>query len=107
MDDFYKDEILYYIQNEFENRIKMNGKVKIVENYIELNKNESFMPIDGKLVRFADHISAFIEAESSIQYGITSTQLEDGKRNIISLYPIGTKINGFEVDKFFNKFRQN
>ena len=107
IDDFYKDEILYYIQDEFENRILVNGKAKLLENYMELNKNESFMPIDGKLVRFADHISAFIEAESSIQYGITSTQLEDGKRNIISLYPIGAKVNGFEVDKFFNKFRQN
>ena len=107
VDDFYKNEILYYIQNEFENRIKVNGKVKVLENYMELSKNENFSPIDGKLVRFADHISAFMEAESSIQHGITSSQLENGKRNIISLYPIGTKINGFEVDKFFSKFRQN
>ena len=107
IDDFYKDEILYYIQNEFENRIKVDGNVKIVENYMELNCDESFKPIDGKLVRFADRISAFIEAESSIKYGIKSSQLEDGKRNIISGYPTGTKVNGFEVDRFFNKFRQN
>ena len=58
-------------------------------------------------MRFADHISAFMEAESSIQYGITSTQLEDGRRNIISLYPVGTKINGLGVESFFGKFRQN
>ena len=107
MDDFYKDEILYYIQNEFENRIKINDKVKIVENYMDLDCDEVFKPIDGKLVRFADHISAFMEAESSIQYGITSTQLEDGRRNIISLYPVGTKINGLGVESFFGKFRQN
>lgn len=106
IDDFYKDEILYYIQHEFENRIKVNGEVKIV-NYKELAENKDFSPIDGKLVRFADNISAFVEAESSIQFGITSTQLESGKKSIISAYPTGTKINGFEVDKFFSKFRQN
>ena len=107
IDDFYKDEILYYIQNEFENRIKVNGKVKIVENYNELNENEDCKPIDGRLVRLADHISAFIEAESSIQYGITSLQLENGKKNILEKYPIGIRINGFDVDRFFSKFRQN
>ncbi|MGP1440342.1 MAG: HD domain-containing protein [Treponema sp.] len=108
VDDFYKDEILYYIQDEFENRIKVNGMVKLVKNYTELNTNdESLIPIDGRLVRLADHIAAFVEAESSIQYGITSSQLESGKKHIIEKYPVGTRINGFDVDRFFSKFRQN
>ncbi len=106
IDASYKDEVLYYIQNEFENRIKVKNKVKIIEDYNELNK-DNLNAIDGKLVRLADHIAAFIEAESSIRFGITSTQLEDGKRNIISLYPVGTKVNGLDVESFFAKFRQN
>ncbi|MGP1437538.1 MAG: HD domain-containing protein [Treponema sp.] len=110
IDDSYKDEILYYIQDEFENRIKMDGKVKIIENYMELNtkySDEIFKATDGRLVRFADHIAAFIEAYSSIQFGITSNQLENGKKGIITQYPVGTKINGLDVERFFGKFRQN
>lgn len=110
IDDFYKDEILFYIQDEFENRIILNGEVKIISNYEEFEKkysNKEFRPTDGKLVRLADQIAAFVEADSSIRYGITSKQLEEGRKNILSHYPVGTKINNLNTDKFFNDYRQN
>ncbi|MCD1653287.1 HD domain-containing protein [Treponema zuelzerae] len=107
MDKSYRDELLYFTANEFENRIR-DTEGKVVEvTYEELNESyndEKFHPIDGKLVRFADHIAAFIEADSSIQYGITSTHLREGRRNILSLYPEGKVVNGIHAHAFFAEF---
>lgn len=110
MDDFYKEEVLFYIQDEFENRIMLNGEVKIIADYEEFvskYSEEKFKPADGKLVRLADQIAAFVEADSSIRYGITSNHLQEGRMNILSSYPVGTKINNLNTDKFFNDYRQN
>lgn len=107
MSDAYKDEILYFTANEFENRIqKENGEIVLV-SFEELNAsyNEAkWFPVDGKLVRAADHIAAFLEADSSIQYGITSTHLREGRKNILSLYPEGQLVNGVDIASFFSKF---
>lgn len=110
IDESYRNEVLYYIQDEFENRVIIDGKVHIVDDYKKLNTeyvDASFMACDGKLVRLSDRIAAFVEAESSINFGITSKQLQDGRLKIINLYPTGYKENGLDVNIFFNKFRKN
>ena len=110
IEPYYKDEVLYYIQNEFENRVMVNNKVKIIEDYKKLSteyRESKYRACDGHLIRLADHIAAFLEAEQSILFGISSSQLEDGRRGIIEAYPTGKSVNGFLVDKFFSKFRNN
>lgn len=106
MEDFYKDEILYFTSDEFENRIIADGSVLHV-NYEELNKRfnkDSFNPVDGKLVRLADHYSALLEADSSIRHGITSKHLRDGRINLLKTYQHGTIINGIDAYSLFNSF---
>src|SRR5574344_478012 len=106
MEDFYKDEILYFTSDEFENRIIADGSVLHV-NYEELNKRfnkDSFNPVDGKLVRLADHYSALLEADSSIRHGITSKHLRDGRINLLKTYQQGTIINGIDAYSLFNSF---
>ncbi len=108
VDESYRDEVLYYIQDEFENRAMVGGEVVLVENYEELgSKYARNRPCDGRLIRLADHIAAFVEAESSIRFGITSSQLKKGRDGIIEAYPIGKQINGLCVEKFFRNFRRN
>lgn len=107
MSDAYKDEILYFTANEFENRIRQeNGETAVVSfDQLNISYNEAkWFPVDGKLVRAADHIAAFLEADSSIQYGITSKHLREGRRNILSLYPEGQLVNGVDISSFFSKF---
>ena len=107
MEDFYSDELLYFTSDEFENRIRFdNVDIKHV-SFDDLNSkfNEGkYAPVDGKLVRVSDHIAAFLEADSSINYGITSKHLRDGRRNLVRLYPDGQTINGFDVAAFFKEF---
>ena len=106
MEDFYKNEILYFTQNEFENRCLVSDQVRLV-SFEDLNgrfEADEFRPTDGKLVRVADHYSALLEASLSIAHGITSGQLEAGKANLLAAYPTGCVINGVDAGKLFAAF---
>lgn len=107
MDAYYREDVLYFIQHEFDNRIKLNGEVQCVS--AESLNNEyaapQFYGIDGKLIRAADHIAAFVEADSSIRFGIRSDQLEEGRANILQRYGRNTVINGLVLDGFFESYR--
>ena len=107
MDEFYREEVVFYIQNEFDNKIFDNGKTKIVnfEEFPEKYSDKIYRATDGRLVRLADQIAAFVEADSSIRHGITSVYLQQGRTNILRAYPVGTKINSLNTDAFFNAYR--
>lgn len=107
MDVSFRDELLYFMSDEFENRVMGDDGRPILATFDALNSEGSDSPkkpVDGKLVRVADHISAFVEADSSIQYGITSNHLTEGRRKILSLYGNGAPINGLGVASFFREF---
>lgn len=106
MEDFYRDEILYFTNEEFKNRIVLNGRsVAVSWNEINLKYNEDkFNPVDGKIVRLADHYSALLEAELSIRHGITSNHLVDGRANLLKAYPKGSFINGIDAYSLFQNF---
>ena len=104
MEDFYRDEILYFTNDEFSNKVMVDGRVVHV-TWEELNtkyNDDRFNPVDGRTVRIADHYSAFLEADLSIRHGITSKHLEDGRNNLIRSYPEGTVINGIDVHSLFS-----
>lgn len=105
MEDFFKNELIYYTSAEFSNRvIDENGHFQIV-GFNELNTkyNEAkFNPIDGKLVRVADHLSALMEADISIKHGITSEHLAGGRRGMLDMYPENETINGIDVYRLFH-----
>lgn len=107
MEDFYAHELLYFTNNEFENRIRFADvdiqSVSFEDLNAKFNKDE-YSPVDGKLVRVSDHIAAFIEADSSINYGITSKHLQEGRQNILRIYQDGKIINGFNIYSFFTEF---
>lgn len=106
MEDFYKDEILYFTSDEFENRVIFDDKVFTV-SFEKLNSDynyDEFEPVDGKLVRLADHYSALLEADVSIHHGITSRHLEDGRENLIKSYSSKKDINGIDASLLFSEF---
>lgn len=104
MEEFYRDEILYFASDEFENRIERGGAAESV-SFEELNtlyNDDAFNPVDGKLVRLADHYSALLEAELSIRHGITSSHLEEGKINLLNSYPKEKIVNGIDSHALFH-----
>ena len=106
MDKSYVDEVIYYTSDEFADRIKSkDGKVQKV-SWEELNgkyNKESFNPVDGRLVRISDHLSALMEADISIKHGITSSHLQGGKDGMLQLYSENDTISGINVNKLFHE----
>ena len=106
MDSSYLKEVLYYTSDEFSDRILgKDGKTQTV-TWEELNSkyNENkYNPVDGKLVRICDHLSALMEADISIKHGITSNHLQSGKEGMLELYPAETLISGIDVYKLFHE----
>ena len=106
MDKTYVDEVIYYTSDEFSDRIKSkDGHIQKV-TWEELNSKynkDSFNPIDGKLVRVSDHLSALMEADISIKHGITSSHLQGGKEGMLQIYQPDTLISGIDVNKLFHE----
>jgi putative hydrolase of HD superfamily len=105
VDDYFKNEILYFIDDEFENRIQIDGKTQkaTFQDLNEKYNSDEFSPLDGELIRLADHTAAFLEADSSIKYGITSAQLQEGRDNLRKIYAEKAVVSEIKTD-FFNLF---
>ncbi len=106
LEDFYKEEINYFTNDEFCNKVLVDGRAKEVsfEDLNEKYNSDFFSPVDGKIVRLADHYSALLEADSSIKHGITSSHLREGEANLLKMYPSSTVINGVDVGRLFSEF---
>ena len=99
-------EMKYFTENEFKNKIKEKGVpqkgIKFKEINKKYNKNE-YSPLDGELIRACDKLAAFIETNLSIEYGITSRYLEEGRENIFNSYRTKV-ISGTDFGRIFNYF---
>jgi putative hydrolases of HD superfamily len=107
MEPFFADELLYFTNSEFSNRVKKtpdsSGDIELV-TWDELNEkynSAGYAPVDGRLVRLSDHLAAFIEADSSIMHGITSEHLRSGRENLLKMYSEQHCINGIDAVNLF------
>ena len=84
--------------------IQLNGKTKVVswEDLNEKYNMADYQPIDGKLVRVADHLAALMEADISIKHGITSDHLQNGRDGMLEHYEKNKLICGINVHDLFN-----
>nr|WP_321502079.1 HD domain-containing protein [uncultured Dethiosulfovibrio sp.] len=102
----WHDEILSFVKDEFENRIKREDGTRLIlpGNLTEDHDKDHLDPIDGKVIEGCDKLAAFIEASESIRIGIKSGELFDGKRNIYEKYYNKT-LNGYPIGILFDYFR--
>lgn len=102
----WHDEMRYFLEDEFENKIIINGKIQNRALFKDLNKKynkDEFSPLDGELIKACDKLAAFVEANLSIEYGIKSKFLIEGRENIYESYK-GRKISGTDFGRIFNYF---
>ena len=108
MDECFRDELLYFTEDEFSNRAIIDGKPRRVD-FADLQEKYSadgFNPIDGRLIRAADHIAAFVEADSSIRFGISSPHLASGRRHILETYSRAKTVNGVDIHSLLKEFTE-
>lgn len=102
----WHEEIRYFTEDEFENRIIKDGRIIKGVKSDEINKKynkDEFSPVDGEILRACDHLAAFIEASLSIKHGIKSHHLDDGKRDLYALYKT-KEIAGINFGQIFDYF---
>jgi len=100
-------EIKRYTESEFENQIEINGK-KISVSLDEMNRKynqDSFNPRDGELVKVADHIAAFMEAQLALKNGIQNQELLRAISHIKERYK-NYSLSGISLDAIFSDFSQ-
>ncbi|MDN5043731.1 HD domain-containing protein [Aliarcobacter butzleri] len=70
------------IKEEFANKIRIDGKIEIVDDISKYNIDK-YEAIDGLALKQCDKLSAFVEASLSISHGIKSKELISGKKEIL------------------------
>ncbi len=104
--DFIKSDIRYFTQDEFANKVSIGGGIleNITCEEISQKYNEDvYNPVDGRLLKVCDHLTAFMEAKMSISYGIRSEQLEDGIMRLHERYK-NFEILNLDFGRIFDYF---
>ncbi len=102
----WHSEIEYFTQDEFSNKIIIDGKVNSFgkENIPDEFNNDIYSPLDGQIIRGCDKLAVFLEAYLSVRYGIDTHVLREGYNNTFKLYK-DSIICGYNFGKLFNYFR--
>lgn len=105
----WHSEIKYFTEDEFRSKVIVDEK-QIFTNSDEINEKynkNKYNPYDGELIAAADNFAAFIEAWSSIQYGIRSKELQDAMINIGKNYEnkIIASIPIYELYEGFTEYK--
>jgi putative hydrolase of HD superfamily len=106
IDPKWKQELQYYIENEFENKIIDQGIVNTIASYEEMDRkynSDYFKPIDGFTIKCADDLSAYIEAYKTNRMGVTSEPIAEclykvkNKYKAEKRFALGSLYNDFEL----------
>ncbi|OBV29224.1 competence protein ComGF [Helicobacter sp. CLO-3] len=99
-------DIVYFTQNEFANRYRIEGFTHYSKNADELfekHNSDEFNPVCGEFLKVCDHLSAFLEAKISIAHGISSQDLVQGAQGILERRK-DSSINGIDLGALFREF---
>ncbi|HOP71048.1 MAG: HD domain-containing protein [Bacillota bacterium] len=99
----WHDEIRYLVEDEFTDRIRIDGKRVNTKITAEHNA-DCYDPLDGTVIKACDQLAAYVEAFLSIRHGIRSKHLTDGL-SIRNLYEGGKGIvSGVDFASVFRYF---
>jgi putative hydrolase of HD superfamily len=102
----WRNEILYFVEDEFENKIVRDGSVVrgVADGDMQsLYNRDEFSPIDGRLIRACDELGACVEAALSIRYGVRSPQLLEAVESLKEKYR-GAIVSGVDFESLFGSF---
>lgn len=101
-----REEMVFFLEDEFSNKVIREGRVvKDVpqEDMMARFNQDCLSPVDGRIIRACDKLAAFIEASLSIQHGIRSRNLEEGKEFIYEQFK-EERIGSIEFAGLFGYF---
>lgn len=101
----WHEDILYYTQNEFSNRVRIDGKTEqtTIEKINARYNEPGYHAIDGAVLKGCDNLAAFVEVWLSQRYGISSPRMEEGERAIRAQYK-DKVIGGINFGRVYDEF---
>lgn len=101
----WHEDILYYTQNEFSNRVRINGKTEqtTIEEINASYNEPGYHAIDGAVLKGCDNLAAFVEVWLSQRYGISSPRMEEGECAIRAQYK-DKVIGGINFGRVYDEF---
>lgn len=100
----WRSDLLYYCMDEFENRVRPGGRVKILQGPLGPEHDApEFDGVDGQIVEAFDKLSAFVEASQSVRLGIAAPALLEGRRRILERFA-GKRIGPLDIGALFDYF---
>ena len=102
----WKKEISYYTQDEFATKVLVNGErvLTSTEQVNETYNQDSFMAVDGEVIRGCDHLAACIETYVSHVCGVTTHTLQEANRDLCAKYK-NRLIGGIDFGSLFDYFK--
>jgi len=103
--NFWREEIGLYTHNEFSDSVIENGTRRVVEPHEineEYNQN-NFSPRDGRLVKAADNLSAYIEAHEAVKNGSGSPDIREALIHLSEQYK-GKTVCGVDIGRVYADF---
>ncbi|MDN5363006.1 MAG: hypothetical protein PWQ91_67 [Eubacteriales bacterium] len=101
----WHDEFRYFMEEEFENKIKLNGRTTKIKEISDQFNQDQYSPLDGKLIKACDELAAFMEAYLSQKHGVRSEYLEDATINLPEKYK-NKFINGLDFSRIYAFFKE-
>ncbi len=99
----WQREFIYFLENQFENRIFQEGRARRVREIKEEFNRNDISPVDGEMVKVADELAAFWEAGLSLAHGIRSPNLTEAVSNLQEKYSGTGKLSGLFTSECFDK----
>ncbi len=96
-------ELEFFTQDEFVYKTK-DKHFSSYEDFLKFD-DDMHSPLDGPMIKAIDEFSAFLEAWSSINYGIRSNELEHAMDSMSHKYK-NSIISGLDISKLFEPFTQ-
>ncbi len=103
----WRAEMKYFTTSEFENRILVNGRTRILPEEIDADWNkDGYSPVDGRLVKICDDLAAFVEVILSRAHGIRSRAMEESRQQLLKKYTNFTA-SGIDFGSFFKECQKS
>ncbi|MDY4032487.1 MAG: HD domain-containing protein [Pyramidobacter sp.] len=101
----WRDDVLYMVMDEFENRVRTNGRVRVIgRDLADAEGRDEMDPVDGRVIEVCDKLSAYIEARESIRIGVRPAALEEASMRLYDSFA-SRRVAGYEVKGLFDSFK--
>jgi putative hydrolases of HD superfamily len=101
----WRSELEYFTTDEFASKVRAGDEVhQVTSDDINARFNADVHdPIDGELIRVADHLAAFVEAFKALDVGIRTRHLVEGMQGLSRTWQ-DRKVAGIDVGAIYADF---